>query len=78
MKTFEYIEKNIDVVRTLIKTGVVPSSYINYYNIYCVYRSSTNLKNRMDRYNFVSDIVKTSTLTVIKAVKTMEAIIPKP
>lgn len=77
MKTFEFIEKNLDIVRTLIRTGVVPSSYINYYNIYCVYRNSGNLNSRMARYNFTADVAKTSTLTVMKAVKAMETVVPK-
>ena len=75
MKVYEFLEKNMDVIQTLVRAGAVPTSYINYFQIYCVYQSTKNLKSKMSRYYFTSDVMKTSTLTVQKAVKAMETVI---
>lgn len=73
MKVYDFLTKNIEVVRNMVRIGAVPSTYLRYYEIYCVYNSANNLKQKMDRYNFTADIAKTSTLTVQKAVRVMEA-----
>lgn len=72
VKTGNYIEKNIDVFKTLVRIGAVPPSYLNYFRIYCFYRSLKNIKSKMDRYQFTAESMDTNTSTVMNAVKTME------
>lgn len=72
MVAAEFIEKNIDTFKAMIKIGAVSPSYLNYYRIYCFYKSTKSLKSKMERYNFTADSMKTATNTVINAVKVME------
>lgn len=73
MVAADFIEKNIQVFKAMIQIGAVPPSYLNYYKIYCFYKSTFHLKSKMDRYNFTAISMKTSTNTVISAVKVMES-----
>ncbi len=73
MVAANYIEKNIDVFKSMVKIGAVPASYLNYYRIYCVYSTTTNMKCRMDRYYFTSDAMRVSVNTVREAVRVMES-----
>lgn len=72
MRVADYLGKNMDVFRRMVKIGAVPASYLNYYKIYCFYRSLDNQGKKMDRYYFTAESMKTNTTTVITAVKTME------
>ncbi len=72
MVAANYISKNIEVFKSMVKLGAVPPSYLNYYRIYCVYSTTTNMKCKMDRYYFTSDATKVSVNTVREAVKVME------
>lgn len=72
MVAANYIAKNIDVFKSMVKIGAVPASYLNYYNIYCVYSTTAGMKCKMDRYYFTSDATKTSVNTVREAVRVME------
>lgn len=72
MVTADFIKKNIDVFSKMVKIGAIPPSYLNYYRIYCFYRTTESLKSKMERYNFTAISMKTSTNTVISAVKVME------
>lgn len=73
MKVYDFLTKNIEVVRKMVCIGAVPATYLRYYEIYCVYKSANNLKQKMERYNFTADVARTSTLTVQKAVRVMES-----
>lgn len=73
MVAASYIEKNIDVFKSMVKLGAVPTSYLNYYRIYCVYSTTAKMKCRMDRYYFVSDTMKVSVNTVREAIRVMES-----
>lgn len=73
MKVYDFLTKNIEVVRKMVCIGAVPATYLRYYEIYCVYQSANNLKQKMERYNFTADVARTSTLTVQKAVRVMES-----
>lgn len=72
MVAADFIEKNIEMFKAMIKIGAVSPSYLNYYRIYCFYKSTAALKSKMERYNFTAITMKTATNTVINAVKTME------
>lgn len=72
MVAANYIAKNIEVFKSMVKIGAVPVSYLNYYNIYCVYSTTAAMKCRMDRYYFTSEATKTSVNTVMTAIKVME------
>lgn len=67
--------KNMEVFRRMVKIGAVPASYLNYYKIYCFYKSLDGVDRKMDRYYFTAESMKTNTTTVITAVKTMEGAI---
>lgn len=73
MVVADYIEQNIDVFSKMVKIGAVPPSYFNYYKIYAFYRTTDQMKSKMDRYYFTSDSMKTNTTTVQKAIKLMES-----
>lgn len=73
VKVAEYIGKNMDVFKNMVKIGAVPPSYLNYYRIYCFYRTTGNIKSKMDRYYFTSDTMKVGTNTVREAVRIMES-----
>lgn len=73
VKTAEYIKSNIDVFSKMVKIGIIPPSYLNYYKIYCFYETTSNIKSKMERYNFTALSMKASTNTVISAVKIMES-----
>lgn len=72
MRVADYLGKNMDVFRRMVKIGAVPASYLNYYKIYCFYKSLDCNGKKMDRYYFTAESMKTNTTTVITAVKTME------
>ena len=76
MKVYEFIEQNIDTVRTFIKIGAIPPHYMNYYNIYCMFRNAKG-SNRTNRKYYTGDIMGFSKTTIDKAVRIMEAPLPK-
>lgn len=72
MVAANYISKNIEVFKSMVKIGAVPTTYLNYYNIYCVYSTTAAMKCKMDRYYFTSEATKVSVNTVREAIKAME------
>lgn len=71
-KVADLLEKNMDSVKDLLKAGVISTSYMNYFKIYVLYKSSSHIRSKMDRYQFVADTLNQSSETVRKAIKQME------
>lgn len=77
MKTFEFIENNLDAFKDFVRIGIIPTTVMTHYQIFCVYRSAENIPAKMNRLYFTSDICKVSPIVVRKALRTMNAYIPK-
>lgn len=67
----EYINKNLTVVRELIRIGELSPTTMTYYNAYCYYSSLKN-KSVMQRYSITADEMKIKEETVRKAVARMK------
>ena len=73
MKKHEYVRKNINTIKKLIKTGDLSSKILNYYSLHTTYTAYSQVKNKMERYSFVAEDNKVSTREVMRAVKDMES-----
>lgn len=78
MTLAEYIEKNWEVVNTLIKLGAMPYTYINYLQIYrCFTDMEKEEPSKMKRYYAASFKSGVELNCVRRAVKIMESSLPK-
>ena len=71
-RVVDIIEKNIAVIKLLMKLGKVPISVMNDYDIYNMWLSYSHEKSQMKRYKIVANIFKVSDRTVIRAVNEMK------
>lgn len=76
IKVYEYLDNNLESFKNLVKLGFVSPKYLQYYNIFCVYRSAENIKSRMNRLYFTSDVCKINPQTVRTALKLMRSELP--
>ena len=72
MKVHEAISKNLDYFYTLVRAGVISSSYMNYYEIYRTFQGASGIKSKMDRYYYVANATKNNVDTVRRAIGVME------
>lgn len=71
IQKYKFVEKNIDMLRTLTKSGYVSPKLLAYYDIYKKYMSEKKpLKG--DRYNIVAKENRLSVMTVRRAVSDMK------
>lgn len=71
MTVYDFLDKNLESLKDFIKIGAVSPTWMHYYNIFCVYRNSTNIKSKMNRLYFTSEVCKVSTQTVRIALQCM-------
>lgn len=71
MTTYECIDKNIESFKDLVRIGIVSTTVLSYYNIYCVYRSASNIESRMNRLYFAADVCKVTPGIVRNAIRMM-------
>lgn len=67
----KFVEENIDMLRTLTKSGYVSPKLLQYYNIYINYMSVKN-ESYMKRYQTVAKETRQSVTTVRRAVSEMK------
>lgn len=77
MKTYEFIESNLDAFKDFVRIGIVPTTVMTQYQVFCVYRSADNITAKMNRLYFTADICKVSPIVVRKALRAMNTYIPK-
>lgn len=71
-KVADYINKNMGVVRTLVKIGKMPLSVMSDYDMFRMWQATDYEKSQMQRYKIVSKNFKVSERTVIRAVSEMK------
>lgn len=72
IQKYKFVEKNIDMLRTLTKNGYVSYTLLQYYNIYKSYMSIKN-KTKINRYKDVAKETRASVTTVRRAVAEMKS-----
>lgn len=73
MKVHEFFEKDMKLIKSLVKLGIIPLSYMSYYKIYQTFMSCTDLESKRKRHFYTSDVLNTSLSTVIRALRIMES-----
>lgn len=71
IQKYKFVEKNIDMLRTLTKHGYVSPKLLQYYNMYKVYMNVKN-ESKINRYQTVAKETKQSITTVRRAVAEMK------
>jgi hypothetical protein len=74
IQKYKFVEKNIDMLRTLTKNGYVSPNLLVYYNIYKTYMSVKD-SSKMYRYSIVAKETRSSVTTVRRAVAEMKTYI---
>lgn len=77
MRAFEFIEKNMDAFHDFVRIGVIPTTFLSHYNIFCIYKSSANIKSQTNRIYFTADVAKVSPTTVRNALRAMNKHVSK-
>lgn len=72
MVKYEYVKANLNVIRTLVRSGDISGRIISFYKVYEVFLSYHEIESKMDRYSMVSEDTGMPMRTVMKAVKSME------
>lgn len=72
----KFVEKNLDLLRTLTHNGYVSPKLINYYNIYKLYMSTKD-SSKMRRYDIVAREMRSSVPTVRLAISDMKKYVKK-
>ena len=73
MTLFEYITRNIDTVKTLVKVGAVPCSMIRYLSIYTRYNYWTKQGHyRSHAVAFTAEEMKITERSVYNVIERME------
>lgn len=67
----QFVEKNIDMLRTLTKNGYVSPTLLQYYQIYKSYMAIKH-PSKMERYKTVANETKSSVVKVRQAVASMK------
>lgn len=68
----EFVEDNYNVIQVLFGHGKISPTLINEYHIYQEYLKLSHIKSKMERYSIISDMLKISDKSVIRAVSNME------
>lgn len=71
IQKYKFVEKNIDMLRTLTKNGYVSHTLLQYYYIYKSYMSIKN-ETKINRYKTVAAETRASMTTVRRAVADMK------
>jgi len=71
IQKYKFVEKNIDMLRTLTKNGYVSTKLLNHYDIYKSY-IGTKERWKMNRYTIVANENKCSVAHVRKSVFEMK------
>jgi hypothetical protein len=71
-RVVDYIEMNMQVIKTLVKIGRMPLSTMTDYDIYMYYKSILSEPYQMKKYLIVAKKFKCSVATVRRAVSAME------
>lgn len=68
----DFVEENYNIIQTLFSYGKVSQTLINEYHIYKEYQKHDNIQSKMLRYSIVSEMLKISDKSVIRAINNME------
>lgn len=68
----DFVEENYNIIQTLFSYGKVSQTLINEYHIYKEYQKLTDVQSKMLRYSIVSEMLKISDKSVIRAISNME------
>jgi hypothetical protein len=72
IQKYKFVEKNIDMLRTLTKNGYVSPKLLLYYQIYNIYMKVKN-ESKINRYKTVANETRSSVGTVRRAVAEMKS-----
>lgn len=73
MKKYEFVKKNISVVRAMIKSGDLSSKILTEYNIYSTYLATKSEEKKMTRYRVTAELNGCSQRSVMRAIREMES-----
>lgn len=68
----DFIQKNMDTLKSFIRAGMVAPTVLRDYQIYVFYRSLDKIPSQMDRYEFTAESMNTSCPTVRNAISKMK------
>lgn len=68
----DFVEENYNIIQTLFSYGKVSQTLINEYHIYKEYQKLTDVKSKMQKYSFVSELLNISERSVMYAIQNME------
>lgn len=71
-KMIDFIEENYNIIQTLFSYGKVSQTLINEYHIYKEYQKLEDVQSKMMKYSIISDMLRISDKSVIRAVNNME------
>lgn len=71
-RIIDVLQEKAGSFRLMVKCGILPIHYLNYYEIYCFYSTLHNIEKKMDRYSFTAETLKTNEQIVMRAIKEME------
>ena len=71
-RMIDFVEDNYNIIQTLFSYGKVSQTLINEYHIYKEYQNLDHVKSKMEKYSIISDLLKISDKSVIRAVSNME------
>ncbi len=72
VRVIDFIESNLEVIKTLINIGQISCLAMNEYDIYNFYKSINYEKAKLKKYAIVADKFKISTKTVYRTILKME------
>lgn len=68
----DFVEENYNIIQTLFRYGKVSQTLINEYHIYKEYQKLEDVQSKMMKYSIISDMLRISDKSVIRAVNNME------
>lgn len=68
----DFVEENYNIIQTLFSYGKVSQTLINEYHIYKEYEKLDDVQSKMMKYSIVSEMLKISDKSVIRAINNME------
>lgn len=75
VKLGEYLKDNICVVKTLVKSGQMPTDILYHFQIYNFFESTKDIKSKMERYEFTAEQFKMPSRSVRHIVSKMEKLV---
>lgn len=70
--TAQFIEQHMEVFKTMVRGGIIPPNYLQYYKVYLFFLGLKNLKKKTDRYKFTAESMGCSDTTVRNAIAAMK------